>query len=181
MNAGSTSRWRRLDGECTIMGERHFVNQKRAVTMEATLSIGSLLRAWSTLGLFAWPVRSDWQSVVLWWEVRRIPYNIAVGLVGTFSLVSMFFLIAASDALEPGEEAIELVGLFVLPLLGGIFFNVCYTAGWVLELLVRSAARADNRFLGPILFTGGLLLSFGIVLLPAVLWATHVTVKWLTA
>ena len=143
--------------------------------------MGSLLRAWSTLGLFAWPVRSDWQSVVLWWELRRIPYNIVVGLAGAISLVSTFFLIVASGVLESGEDAIEPVGLFGLPLLGGIFFNLCYTAGWVLELLVRSASRADNRFLGPILLTGGLLLSLGIVSLPAVFWATYDVVKWLTA
>ena len=144
-------------------------------------SLGSLLRSWCNLGLFSWPARSDWQSVVLWWEVRRIPYNVVVGLVGTFSLVATFFLIVASDALEPGEAAIDPLGLFLLPLLGGIFFNVCYTAGWVFEVLVRSASGADNRFLGPILLTGGLLLSLGIVMVPAVLWAMHDVVAWLTA
>ncbi len=149
--------------------------------MNKALSPESLLRTWCTLAFFTWPARSDWQSVVLWWEVRRIPYNIVVGLVGTFSLVATLFLIAASDALKPGEGAIDPLGFFLLPLLGGIFFNVCYTAGWVFEVLVRSASGEDNRFLGPILLTGGLLLSLGIVMLPAVLWAMHVVVTWVRA
>ena len=96
-------------------------------------------------------------------------------------MILTFLLILASGELEPGEDAIEPIAWFGLPFLGGIFFNVCYTAGLAAELLVRANANdGDQPALGPILFTVGLLFSLAIVMAPAVLWSATDVVIWLT-
>lgn len=112
--------------------------------------------------------------------MRRIPYNIVIGVIGFASMVMSFFLILASGTLQPGEDAIEPLAWFGLPILGGIFFNVCYTAGWVCELFVRATSDRDPSSLGSVLFFGGLALSVGIVLFPAITWAIYDVVRWLT-
>ena len=38
----------------------------------------------------------SWWRVILWWEVRRIPYNILVGFYGVFCLVIFFWAITTS-------------------------------------------------------------------------------------
>ena len=139
--------------------------------------MSSLAQAWSTIGFFAWPVRSDWQSVVVWWELRRIPYDIVVGLVGAISLGSTWALIYFFGGLKVGQDPIEPVALVFLPLLVGFIFNACYTAGWIVELMVRSNSDAEYRPLGAILFTGGLLFSLALVSLPAVDALAYVVVK----
>ncbi len=145
------------------------------------MGVNSLMSSWSRLSVFAWPKRSDWRSVVLWWELRRIPYNILVGTVGIVSMILTFWLIVASGELEPGEDAIEPIAWFGLPFLGAIFFNVCYTAGWAVELIVRSNLEdGDQPTLAPSLLTAGLALSLAIVLAPAVLWSVADIVIWLT-
>ena len=144
-------------------------------------STSLLSRAWGPQIFSMQPAHPNWLSVVLWWEVRRIPYNIVVGLVGAFSMAATFLLIVASGELEPGEDAIEPIAWFGLPLLGGIFFNVCYTAGWVCELVVRFTSERHPTSLGSALFFGGLALSLGIVLLPAIFWATYDVLHWLFA
>jgi hypothetical protein len=140
-----------------------------------------LSRALSSQLLSARPDHPNWLSVVIWWELRRVPYNIVLGLVGAVSLLATFFLIAASGVLEPGEDAIEPIAWIGLPLLGGMFFNACYTAGWAVELLIRCASPEAPASLGLVLFIGGTLLSLGVVLSPAVCWAVFDVVRWVWA
>jgi len=97
-----------------------------------------------------------WWQIILWWELRRIPYNLIVGLFGFVSLLlASLISMALSFDMELGS-----------PVLGILFFglaaNVFYTGGWVAELLVRRFWTGSSQHLGPqLLFTG---LAFSLVL-----------------
>ena len=71
------------------------------------------------------------RDIILWWEARRLPYNLIVGGVGLCSLLLFFAFTGASGKLAPGEDAVEPFALLAAPFL----LNICYTAGWVTEVL----------------------------------------------
>jgi hypothetical protein len=104
--------------------------------------------------------------VVAWWEARRIPYNVLVGVVGIASLAVYVACLTQSGELRPGEDALEPIALLAAP----VVVNVCYTAGWGLELALRACGVTDTR-LGPALLKVGLLFSCFVVWLPALFWA----------
>lgn len=60
-----------------------------------------------------------WYEVILWWEIRRILYNLLMCLLGFAS----FFI---------GYVNIPLVYLVI-----GFGMNVVYTLGWVIELILK--------------------------------------------
>jgi hypothetical protein len=105
--------------------------------------------------------RSAW-SIIGWWELRRVLYNLALYLVGlvTYGL----FVALMSLMLEPGEDAVEPVALFA----GVVLANVAFTGGWVVELLVRLICRDRYPYLGPTLLKLGLVFTLAVLLLPSV-------------
>ena len=117
--------------------------------------------------LFAPPPepRSAW-SVILWWEVRRVPYNLIVGGVGLLSLAAFLALIGHCGDVKPGEDAFEPILLF----LTAIAANVCYTAGWVTEISLLRGHPSEPS-IAPRLLRWGLAFSLFVVVLPAVVWA----------
>lgn len=105
-------------------------------------------------------------SIILWWELRRIPYNLLIGGVGFFSLILFFLFIGMSGKLNPGEEAVEPFVVFLAP----FGMNLCYTAGWVVELLVRDIWPESSKRVGLRLFKIGLIFSLVVVLIPSSFW-----------
>ncbi len=111
-------------------------------------------------------------DVFTWWESRRLRYNAALGVAGLAStalLVTaavLFELLGHGDALPVFDEPI---GLLVGPLLFAFAANVAYTAGWVVELLLRPWLRGRGERIGPVLFRAGLLFSLVVTLGVAVL------------
>jgi len=63
----------------------------------------------------------------------------------------------------PDPPAFALLGA----LLYGILANVCYTGGWVTELLVAKVWSVDTSRFGPIAFTLGTAFSVLLTLMPA--------------
>ncbi len=114
------------------------------------------------------PEHRPWWKVIAWWEIRRIPYNIIIGVVGFISLLLFFLFIHLAHELKPGEDAIEPLALIFAPIL----MNFAYTAGWVIELLLRLIWHGKPGQIGPKLLKSGLLFSLCVVLLPSVLWFT---------
>jgi hypothetical protein len=51
-------------------------------------------------------------------------------------------------------------------ILYGIGANICYTAGWITELLARFAWGTDSNSYGQIAFLAGLSFSVAVTLLP---------------
>jgi hypothetical protein len=107
--------------------------------------------------------------VIGWWELRRIPYNFAIGAFGIVSLLIFFVSISASGHLQPGDDAIEPLALFAAPFVA----NVCYTAGWLLDIPLRYIRPSLSPGFTPLLFCLGLGFSFVVISLPAIFWSGY--------
>jgi hypothetical protein len=112
--------------------------------------------------------------VILWWELRRLPYNLLLLVVGLAALAGMEWLVgpvtqASSDApqLETG------LTIFVF----GFMANICYTLGWIVELLGRRTDPESARRRARWMFQAGLLSSCFLTSLPfwfgLVYWFAH--------
>ena len=93
-----------------------------------------------------------WQ-IIRWWEIRRLPYNAALFIVGIASILGMNLLM--EKVLPPGDDAVEPIGLLFGIIAYALMANLCYTSGWVLELGVRKAGEAQARSLARKLFVLG--------------------------
>ncbi len=105
-------------------------------------------------------------TALVWWELRRIPYNILVGVVGIASLAVFLGSIFSANVLGPGEDAVEPLALLAAP----IAINICYTAGWLGESVLWVFWPDKRQFFGPLLFKLGLGFSLFVVTLPAIFW-----------
>ncbi len=134
------------------------------------------------LRLFTRPVppKRTW-DVVKWWELRRIPYNIIVGITGvagsSVAFILAFFAERQGMAV-PWPDPPLFVFAFVV--LYGLAANLCFTGGWISELLARRiwGARADAY--GEISFSFGLAFSVLLTLLPGALFTIVVTIGLLS-
>ncbi len=111
--------------------------------------------------LFAPPKEpaSIW-CIIKWWELRRIPYNLMVGGCGIFSLVVMFIC----ESLQPGKGE----GNYFLVLIAPVVANICYTGGWLVEVLLGlCSCRMEGRST-VLLFRLGLGFSLVVAILPAI-------------
>jgi hypothetical protein len=106
---------------------------------------------------------------VLWWERRRLPVNLLVGVYGIASLLIFFWAIGSTGVLRPGDDAVEPLAIIVAP----VAFNICYTLDWLVEALVRAFVPGLSPKFGPRLLMLGLGFSFGVISLPAVFWVGY--------
>jgi hypothetical protein len=114
-----------------------------------------------------------WQTIA-WWEMRRIPYNLLVGAVG---LVSGALCLTTGMLCEhflgdpfgiPDPPFFALLGVVAY----GLMANLCYTGGWVVELLVRKIWPERGNAFGQISFSFGLVFSILLTLTPGILIST---------
>jgi hypothetical protein len=108
-----------------------------------------------------------WQ-IFLWWELRRIPFNLIVGATGIFTCVFLFGLeiLLKSDILDnilPDPPAIAILGY-------GFLANVCFTGGWIMELLAKKVFQEQSKHFGEILFLCGMIFSMALTLLPILIY-----------
>ena len=97
--------------------------------------------------------RSTWQ-VIGWWELRRIPFNLIVGLIGITTVIAILGY--------------------------GVMANVFYTGGWVAELLVRRYRREWAHGFAPVSFAAGLAFSVVLTLTPVMIFLQSWLYAWLT-
>jgi len=99
------------------------------------------------------PVRNK-LDIILWWELRRVPYNLMLGLIGCVDILVM----GLAGMLGP------------LVAVGSILFavaaNVCYTAGWITELAWMGSNVAAERDFAPRAFRAGFAFSCLLTSLP---------------
>ena len=120
--------------------------------------------------LFAAPCESVTAlRIVGWWELRRIPFNLVVGIFGIFAFTVFFMSICSAGVLEPGEDAVEPMALFLVP----IAANLCYTAGWLVDVPLRFIRPSLSPRFTPLLFCLGLGFSLFVISLPAIIWGTY--------
>lgn len=117
--------------------------------------------------LYPVPARRSLGHIVAWWERRRLAYNLVVGATGALSFSVVTALCWLPPNPSPGPP---LVGALVY----GIFANVCYSLGWMLEGAAHLAWGDEVKPTGPVLFRQGLLFSVGLTCLPMVV----ATVAW---
>jgi hypothetical protein len=112
-------------------------------------------------------------DAIIWWEIRRIPYNAILLVVGACSFAIIEGI--GSQLVRPGDDVVEPLGL----LFGGITFavgaNVCYTLGWITELLWSGGDTARTEGVRPTIYRRGLRLSMAVAAAPGVL----VPLAWL--
>jgi MFS family permease len=118
---------------------------------------------------------TTWE-IIRWWELRRLLYNAILFAIGIASNFAMEFLV--QKVIPVGKDAPELeTGLTVVAY--GIMANLCYTFGWIVELIgrrnhrVEARARAKKQFLWGFWFS--CLLTAAPFWLGLVFWLSHRT------
>ena len=109
--------------------------------------------------------RTTWR-VIWWWEARRIPFNIVIGVYGLVCLVIFFWAIETSGQLQLGEDAMEPIALLAAPF--GI--NFLYTLGWLVEVPVRIVFPELSPRFGLLLLKLGFGLGLLLITFPAAFW-----------
>jgi len=88
----------------------------------------------------------QWYEIIMWWEVRRIPFNIIMYFIG---LASFY---------------IGYVTILLLYLIIGLMLNVGYAFCWVVELLIIKRQNGTVRMKYPkIAFFSYLAISTSVV------------------
>ncbi len=111
------------------------------------------------------PFKRPWYCVIFWWEIRRIPYNLIVGVCGFLSLL----ILAIADELPPKlsfeQRDLEPLSFIFFAILANIFF----TGGWLFEFIARKLWEEKAGSFGPIAFSLGLIFSMFLAFLPGIL------------
>jgi len=110
-------------------------------------------------------------SIIGWWESRRLSYNVFVGATGLFTLAVIRLV-----SLLPPEMPMHMPWQF--PIVYGLAANVCYSFGWVLEVVAQRIWGDRVRPLGPPLFRQGVAFSVGLTLLPIALASASWVVRF---
>ena len=70
---------------------------------------------------------------------------------------------------NPGEDVIEPMAMFAGAAVFGVAANLCYTLGWITELLWSRGDTSRTEAIRPKVFRAGVIFSAGLTLLPAIL------------
>jgi hypothetical protein len=116
------------------------------------------------------PINSA-REAIGWWEARRIPYNLIVGSAGVTTCIIVAVISAAASILLNVEFGLPNPPMFALVgiVLYGIAANICFTGGWLAELIVRKISPREADRFASWTFTLGLVFSVLLTLAPAVL------------
>jgi len=117
---------------------------------------------------------TDAWHTIAWWEARRIPYNLIVGTTGVLSGALCFvtgmlcehFLGEPIGIPDPPFFALLAVAAY------GLMANLCYTGGWLSELLIRQIWPEQASAFGKISFFLGLIFSILLTLVPGIVIPT---------
>jgi len=110
---------------------------------------------------FRWYIapRADGKSVILWWEKRRIPYNILLLLFGIFAIAFVSLIAALLSRNFPLFSSLAYV-LGIVYVFVQVAANIWYTGGWVVELVVVAFTRGTYQQFGSRALLLGTLFSF---------------------
>ncbi len=105
-------------------------------------------------------------KIIVWWEFRRIPYNLIVAASGLISgTVALGFEFAAENV--TGESFLPDSPLFVAFFIAAyaIMANICFMLGWVIELLAQHIWHERAEHIGEISFALGTVFSVMLTLM----------------
>jgi hypothetical protein len=107
-----------------------------------------------------------WDAII-WWEKRRIAFNLTVLAAGVVTLVllELFVRFYASPGEDLGNPAFLIVGIVVY----GIAAKLAYTLGWLTEILWSAGNTRLTEASRVRIYQIGLIFSVALTLLPALL------------
>lgn len=105
-------------------------------------------------------------QVIVWWEIRRIPYNLFIGFVGFISLILFFIFADATNKIPAGDDFVEPMAIFFAP----FAINFCYTFGSIVEIIFGRIWKREDESLASRLLKFGVGVSLFIVLAPSGFW-----------
>jgi hypothetical protein len=114
-----------------------------------------------------------------WWESRRPAFNLIVGGTGVVTLGAVNLL----AWLPPHPVGLPLLQVLPLIVIYGVLANVCYSGGFLAELMLRRVLGPGAPRPGPALLRMGLTFSVGLTLFPIGLasidWLIRVVRFWI--
>lgn len=110
-------------------------------------------------------------EIIAWWELRRIPYNLVVGATGilTIVIIATAAWIASQTFGDPVEFPDPPLFAFMAVIAYGVCANICYTGGWIAELVARWVWKERVGAFAQISFVLGFVFSILLTLVPALL------------
>jgi hypothetical protein len=108
-------------------------------------------------------------ETIQWWESRRVPYNLIVGIFGICTSVAVFAIGLIANVFFHGHFERPDPPIFLIVSFYGIMANICFTCGWVVELMVRRLSPRKAGGFAEKSFFCGLVFSVVLTLSPAVL------------
>ena len=116
-----------------------------------------------------YPITSA-REAIGWWEARRIPFNLIVGSTGIISCIAVSivglgsYFLFDSDFGLPGSPGLALFGILIY----GILANLCFTGGWLAELIVRKIWPNEADRFSTLSLSLGLIFSILLTLAPGI-------------
>lgn len=115
--------------------------------------------------------RTVWQ-VIGWWEVRRVAFNLVVGIAGMLTIATGALALGTANAFLQTPLHRPDPPLFFFVLVYGVLANLLYTGGWMAELACRRMWPSTRGHLAPVSLRLGLVFSILVTLLPAIFAVT---------
>ena len=103
---------------------------------------------------------------IVWWEARRILFNVIVFITGIVNTGIYIFI--CSRWVPAGEDVFEPPFLVILMLAYGIAANVFYTLGWITETIWSGGDTTRTQAMRPKVFWLGIIFSICVTFLPAI-------------
>ncbi len=124
---------------------------------------GGIVPGGTFLADFLYPAPAERRAgaIIRWWERRRLPYNLIVGGTGLVTMAFGAALTAVVATLQP-------VDMFRMAIWWGVWANVCYSLGPVVEIALDKLFGRRLLPTGPLLFRAGVTVAVGVTLLPII-------------
>ncbi len=117
-------------------------------------------------------MRRPWDAII-WWEIRRIPFNVIILVAGICSFLVIQLI--GARLVKPGEDVVEPLAVMVGAVVYAVAANLCYTLGWVTELLWSRGDTCQTEAIRPKIYRKGIIFSVALTISPAAL----VPLAWL--
>jgi hypothetical protein len=106
-------------------------------------------------------------DAILWWELRRVPFNAVLLTVSALSFVVIEGI--GAQLVQPGEDVVEPIAAIVGGTIVIVGANICYTLGWTTELMWSGGDTSRTERVRPRTFKRGLIFTILIAGSPGVL------------
>tara|TARA_R110001632_G_scaffold232462_1_gene373332 strand:+ start:730 stop:1191 length:462 start_codon:yes stop_codon:yes gene_type:complete len=109
-----------------------------------------------------------WYKIVVWWEIRRILYNAILILFG-FCSYQLTSLLPDSGYFKLYAGPVLVVWTLAFLVLFFVFANICYTSGWIFQILTKKLKWKLIKIITVRLYIFGLIISLFVTFMPFVL------------